>query len=250
MSDLACNNMECRSPLSSEAFITSCSHAFCGNCIQQVSSNCPACSNEIINLHKEIVKVKLPPTPDWKARVLVGLNPADILESARSGLTFYMYQLEQNLSFSQSLIKHLNQRLDDQESKQSLVKFEQDLKIKSLEKKVSDLYDELAIANEGILVEQRSHKDTKSQLGRLQTLYDATKQNQFYMIRSRSMSANSLSPALASSSLNESSSRPPYHQHLQRIHHPSPLVSPDLQHASSAGVGLGLQPREFSFRRQ
>ena len=120
-----------------------------------------------------------------------------------------------------------------------------------MEKKVSDLYDELAIANEGIRGEQRSHQDTKSQLGRLQTLYDSTKQKQFDMIRSRSMSANSLSPALASSSLHESSSnsRPPYHQHLQRNHHPSPLVSPDLQQAGSA-VGLGLQPRGFSFRRQ
>jgi E3 ubiquitin-protein ligase CCNP1IP1 len=78
--DLFCNNKKCRKRLTTCAWITSCSHAFCDedadHAFFSTESNitCPACSSHLPEKH-DIVKVDLNPPDKFKS---VSTSPFNI----------------------------------------------------------------------------------------------------------------------------------------------------------------------------
>lgn len=102
---LRCNSLKCRSQLSDRAVVTTCCHIFCVPCSQSLKSLanteaservCPACGTRLSNPDDAVV-TQLQPTEDYKTSVLSGLSPSIIMECAGRGLSFYSYQVAQEM---------------------------------------------------------------------------------------------------------------------------------------------------------
>lgn len=102
---LRCNSLKCRASLADRAVVTTCSHIFCLQCSQSLPGLaspkaaervCPACEAQLINPDDAVV-TQLQPTEDYKTSVLSGLSPTIIMECAGRGLSFYSYQVSQEM---------------------------------------------------------------------------------------------------------------------------------------------------------
>ncbi|PSN44555.1 hypothetical protein C0J52_18383 [Blattella germanica] len=119
--DLICNNPKCRKRLTNIAWITSCSHAFCSKDadISFLNNNlddieCPACQTPLPDKH-DIVKAELNPTEKFKSMVLAGLRPEIIMDITNRALTFWQYQIFQEVEYQKSLLKQCNIKLSQLE---------------------------------------------------------------------------------------------------------------------------------------
>jgi len=57
---------------------------------------CPACETQLVNPDDAVIS-NLNPTEDYKTSVLSGLNPSVILDIARRGISFWVYQSTQEM---------------------------------------------------------------------------------------------------------------------------------------------------------
>ncbi|KAH8830653.1 hypothetical protein DL96DRAFT_1593836 [Flagelloscypha sp. PMI_526] len=67
-SDLHCNRLTCRKPLSDKAVVTTCSHIFCIDCANELFSSarsCPACET-VLTEPDDVVLCSLNPSNDYK----------------------------------------------------------------------------------------------------------------------------------------------------------------------------------------
>ncbi|KDQ20722.1 hypothetical protein BOTBODRAFT_101062 [Botryobasidium botryosum FD-172 SS1] len=111
-SDLKCNTLTCRRSLVDKAVVTTCSHIFCIDCANQLFSTaqiCPACETSLTE-PDDVVICSLNPSNDYKTSVLSGLSPAIILEICSRAISFYQYQIHQESSFQQAILKNVNER--------------------------------------------------------------------------------------------------------------------------------------------
>jgi hypothetical protein len=118
---LRCNSLKCRQRLSDRAVVTTCrlvtrrlreagrltnlhSHIFCIPCSNALGLSssadgvrvCPACDAQLAN-PDDAVATQLNPTEDYKTSVLSGLSPTIIMECCSRGLSFYQYQVTQEM---------------------------------------------------------------------------------------------------------------------------------------------------------
>ncbi|KAH8925102.1 hypothetical protein BT69DRAFT_1216975 [Atractiella rhizophila] len=113
--DLRCNSLKCRKPLSlsGQAVVTTCSHIFCIDCANVLITEarlCPACETALTE-QDDIVSTTLNPTNDYKTSVLSGLSPAIILDVANRAMNFWSYQMSQESTFQQILLKSSQERV-------------------------------------------------------------------------------------------------------------------------------------------
>ncbi|KAF2216946.1 hypothetical protein CERZMDRAFT_3041, partial [Cercospora zeae-maydis SCOH1-5] len=118
-STLRCNDLRCRSAVSDQAVVTTCSHIFCVPCaarlglIEHTSHDghrtCPACHTELVNLDDAVVTA-LNPSEDYKTSILSGLSPAVIMECAGRGLAFWAYQMVQQVTYQEYVERSLTEK--------------------------------------------------------------------------------------------------------------------------------------------
>ncbi|XP_053614306.1 E3 ubiquitin-protein ligase CCNB1IP1-like [Plodia interpunctella] len=115
--DMMCNFRKCRRSLSNQAWVTTCSHAFCiehgqrefkrnaENCL-----TCPACGSELRDKF-DVIQADLKPSETFKSIVLAGLKPDTIMDVAMRAMSFWSYQIEQETMYQESMAKHSREKL-------------------------------------------------------------------------------------------------------------------------------------------
>ncbi|XP_016330267.1 E3 ubiquitin-protein ligase CCNB1IP1 isoform X2 [Sinocyclocheilus anshuiensis] len=95
---LLCNSHNCRTKLSGFAWVTACSHVFCDQHgteeFSRTPAICPACSS-MLSGKLDVLRTELAPSEQYKAMVLVGLQPETVLEISHKALDFWTYQVNQ-----------------------------------------------------------------------------------------------------------------------------------------------------------
>ncbi|KAL2258166.1 hypothetical protein VTK26DRAFT_8639 [Humicola hyalothermophila] len=100
---LNCNVQECGSQLSERAVVTVCSHAICVQCAnnhgftEQAPYTCPVCG-QALNA-SEVCEQLLHPPEEWKSVTLSGLSPTVVMECAGRALSFWSYQMTNQISY-------------------------------------------------------------------------------------------------------------------------------------------------------
>ncbi|KAF9780288.1 hypothetical protein BJ322DRAFT_328887 [Thelephora terrestris] len=110
--ELRCNQQPCRKPVTDKAVVTTCSHIFCLDCANALfgaARLCPACETSLTE-PDDVVVCSLNPTNDYKTSVLSGLSPSLILEICSRALSFWQYQIHQENSYQQSVLKYANEK--------------------------------------------------------------------------------------------------------------------------------------------
>ncbi|RKP05952.1 hypothetical protein THASP1DRAFT_32223 [Thamnocephalis sphaerospora] len=109
--ELRCNNTRCRKPLGNadnpRACVTTCSHIFCIDCADGafgISLLCPSCQTSLTS-KSDIVLAELNPPEDYKSSVLAGLRPDIIADVCQRALSFWTYQVAQELAYQEAVQK-------------------------------------------------------------------------------------------------------------------------------------------------
>ncbi|KAJ7283516.1 hypothetical protein C8J57DRAFT_1053224 [Mycena rebaudengoi] len=118
--DLKCNRLTCRRPLTDKAVVVS-SHIFCVECANELfnaSRLCPACETTLSEPDDVVVSSQclplvvcsLHPSNDYKTSVLSGLTPSVILEICSRAISFWQYQIHQENSFQHAVVRNVNDK--------------------------------------------------------------------------------------------------------------------------------------------
>ncbi|KAG1753786.1 uncharacterized protein EDB91DRAFT_1044024 [Suillus paluster] len=109
--ELRCNRLTCRKTLIDKAVVVSPSLILldCANELFNASRLCPACETSLTE-PDDVVVCSLHPTNDYKTSVLSGLSPSLIMEICSRALSFWQYQVHQENSFQQAVIRNLNDK--------------------------------------------------------------------------------------------------------------------------------------------
>ncbi|KIM45871.1 hypothetical protein M413DRAFT_16691 [Hebeloma cylindrosporum] len=112
--DLKCNRLTCRRPLTDKAVVPCKIHSRsvlvdCANELFNPSRLCPACDTNLAEPDDVVVSL-LHPTNDYKTSVLSGLTPATILEICSRAISFWQYQIHQESTFQQAVVRNLNDK--------------------------------------------------------------------------------------------------------------------------------------------
>lgn len=174
--------MKCRVELRERALVTTCSHIFCVDCANHTGLSgsaperrvCPACQTHLPRPDDAMV-TNLDPSEDYKTSVLSGLSPEAIMECAGRALSFWSYQMTQDLIWESHRCKVLTNRYNDLNSSLDNIINDANSQLTSLQNKVASMaldqdnlrrkYDELA----------QAYKDKNRKLLQAQELYDKLK---------------------------------------------------------------------------
>ncbi|KAH6856501.1 hypothetical protein B0I37DRAFT_367600 [Chaetomium sp. MPI-CAGE-AT-0009] len=100
--NLNCNVQECGAQLTGQAVVTVCSHVICPRCANnhgfagQAPYTCPICSQPLSA--SEVCEQLLQPSEEWKSVALSGLGPTVVMECAGRALSFWSYQMTNQMS--------------------------------------------------------------------------------------------------------------------------------------------------------
>ncbi|KAH8106168.1 hypothetical protein BXZ70DRAFT_420922 [Cristinia sonorae] len=177
MDTLKCNILTCRTALTDKAVVTTCSHIFCVECANvqfNDSRLCPACETSLTE-PDDVVVCSLHPTNDYKTSVLSGLNPTVVLEICSRAMSFWQYQMHQELSFQQTVLRTIN-------DKSAYLQKELDNAVREARGQISLLNNKLAEIERDFDLERRkttslqdSLKDREKEYQKLKVLYDKIK---------------------------------------------------------------------------
>ncbi|EPQ59375.1 hypothetical protein GLOTRDRAFT_33968 [Gloeophyllum trabeum ATCC 11539] len=106
--ELKCNRLTCRRVLADKAVVKS-GVVECANELFNASRLCPACESPLSE-PDDVVVSSLHPSNDYKTSVLSGLTPSIILEICSRAISFWQYQIHQENSFQQAVLRNLNDR--------------------------------------------------------------------------------------------------------------------------------------------
>ncbi|KAI1265902.1 hypothetical protein F5Y18DRAFT_30918 [Xylariaceae sp. FL1019] len=112
---LHCNVLKCRKELGDRALVTTCYHIFCADCVNRLGlasqrpTPCPACGAHLANPDDAVV-ANLKPSEDYKTSVLSGLSPNTIMDCASRALSFWAYQVTQEIIYQQHMSRTLTQK--------------------------------------------------------------------------------------------------------------------------------------------
>jgi E3 ubiquitin-protein ligase CCNP1IP1 len=110
--DMVCNFNECRKPLKSFAWVTSCSHAFCeehgdrdfADASNRSEKLCPACETHLTEKY-DVVHADLDPPEQFRSIVLAGLQPHVVMDVASRAISFWSYQVSEECSYQAHLTR-------------------------------------------------------------------------------------------------------------------------------------------------
>ncbi|KAJ2947679.1 hypothetical protein O0L34_g9444 [Tuta absoluta] len=115
--EMVCNFRKCRKALTSQAWVTTCSHAFCVEHGKREfkrnaenSLTCPACGSELRDKF-DVIQADLKPGETFKSIVLAGMKPDTIMDIAMRAISFWSYQVEQETLYQESMAKHAREKL-------------------------------------------------------------------------------------------------------------------------------------------
>lgn len=115
--DMICNFRKCRKTLPNQAWITTCSHAFCVEHGKKEfkrnadnSLTCPACGTELRDKF-DVIQADLKPSETFKSIVLAGMKPDIIMDIAMRAMSFWSYQVEQETLYQENVAKHTREKL-------------------------------------------------------------------------------------------------------------------------------------------
>ncbi|KAH8879466.1 hypothetical protein GQ53DRAFT_738742 [Thozetella sp. PMI_491] len=173
---LRCNNLKCRSELQNRALVTTCSHIYCVDCANHSGLTsqdphqriCPACKSQLLG-PDDVVFNNLHPSEDYKISVLSGLNPNTVMECAGKALSFWAYQMTQELVYQEHLCKTLTDRYSDMSVHLDKVINEANGQITALQNKIQG---NLRRKNDELV---QAFKDKNKKLLQTQELYDKLK---------------------------------------------------------------------------
>lgn len=124
--NIVCNFRKCRRSLTSHAWVTTCSHAFCVEHGQREfkrnaenSLTCPACGSELRDKF-DVIQADLNPSETFKSIVLAGLKPDIIMDVTMRAMSFWSYQVEQETLYQEGLAKHAKEKLNCMEEVNNL----------------------------------------------------------------------------------------------------------------------------------
>lgn len=116
--DMICNFRKCRKTLTSDAWVTTCSHAFCVEHGKKEfkrnihnSLTCPACGTELQDKF-DVIQADLKPGETFKSIVLAGMKPDVIMDIAMRAMSFWSYQVEQETLYQENVAKHAREKLE------------------------------------------------------------------------------------------------------------------------------------------
>ncbi|CAK1544493.1 unnamed protein product [Leptosia nina] len=146
--DIVCNFRKCRKLLSSQAWVTTCSHAFCvehgKSEFKQNTENCftcPACGTELRGKF-DVIQADLKPSETFKSIVLAGLKPDVIMDVAMRAMSFWSYQIEQETLYQETLAKHSNEKLQCSEEINNINLKKLEAELESSKRKIISLQSE------------------------------------------------------------------------------------------------------------
>lgn len=175
--ELKCNRLTCRIPLNDRAVVTTCSHIFCVNCANELFTAarlCPACET-CLTEPDDVVVCSLHPTNDYKTSVLSGLSPSLILEICSRAVSFWQYQVHQELSFQQAVIRNLNEKTAQMQKQLDNVIREANGEISLLTNKTTELERDLELEKRKVRDLQESSRERDKEYQKLKAQHDKIK---------------------------------------------------------------------------
>ncbi|KAI8340736.1 hypothetical protein BC941DRAFT_418046 [Chlamydoabsidia padenii] len=176
--DIHCNFFKCRKVIGQQkACVTSCSHIFCLQCANDKFSEakvCPACDVGLTQ-KKDIVLIQLSPTEEYKSSILAGLKPDVIMDICNRALSFYNYQVSQELCYRISVQKMMESQLETHQNNLQYATREHQRTLKAERDKLQ------TISNEFEKEKRRNHdlqveiQSKATQFTKLQQMYEKLK---------------------------------------------------------------------------
>ncbi|KAJ3867092.1 hypothetical protein EV359DRAFT_35179 [Lentinula novae-zelandiae] len=152
--ELKCNRLTCRKSLTDKAVVVG-SHIFCVDCANELFNAarlCPACESSLSEPDDVVVSPRslyivcsLHPSNDYKTSVLSGLTPSIILEICSRAIAFWQYQIHQENSFQQAVLRNLNDKNSQLQKQLDNVVREANGEISLLNNKAADLERDLEV---------------------------------------------------------------------------------------------------------
>lgn len=146
--DIVCNFRKCRRALSSQAWVTTCSHAFCVEHGKsefkrnaENSLNCPACGTELRDKF-DVIQADLKPGETFRSIVLAGMRPDTIMDIAMRAMSFWSYQVEQETLYQESVAKHAREKLQCMEEINTLNLQKLKAELETCKRKISSMQTE------------------------------------------------------------------------------------------------------------
>ncbi|XP_077520514.1 E3 ubiquitin-protein ligase CCNB1IP1-like isoform X1 [Amblyomma americanum] len=109
---LTCNLAKCRKKLTTVAWVTSCSHAFCEeDASRELAARpvCPACGAQLPGKF-DLVRVDVDPPEHFRQMVLAGHNPETVMDACSRALAFWSYQMSQQGASMEASLERSRQR--------------------------------------------------------------------------------------------------------------------------------------------
>ncbi|KAG5728735.1 E3 ubiquitin-protein ligase CCNB1IP1 [Termitomyces sp. T112] len=175
--NLKCNRLTCRQPLTDKAVVTTCSHIFCVGCASELFNSarlCPACDTSLTE-PDDVVVCSLQPSNDYKTSVLSGLTPSTILEICSRALSFWQYQIFQENSFQQAVVRNLNDKNAQLQKQLENVVREANGEISLLNGKAAELERDLELERRKIHELQDTSRDREKEYQKLKLQLDKFK---------------------------------------------------------------------------
>ncbi|QDS74315.1 hypothetical protein FKW77_004042 [Venturia effusa] len=141
-----CNILDCRETILQQAVVTTCSHILCLPCAEKTGLSaptndgirqCPACGVRLMNQDDAVI-TQLDPSEDYKTSVLSGLTPTIIMECAGRGLSFYNYQVNQEITYQSHLASNLRKKHNNINQQLDTIIAQANLQIKKLQDALSE----------------------------------------------------------------------------------------------------------------
>ncbi|KAJ7495942.1 hypothetical protein B0H11DRAFT_1716404 [Mycena galericulata] len=109
--DLKCNRLTCRRPLTAKAVVVSSQVTIfeCANELFNTSRLCPACKTTLSE-PDDVVVCSLHPSNHSKTSVLYGLTPSIVLGICSRAISFRQYQTHQENLFQQAVVRKVNDK--------------------------------------------------------------------------------------------------------------------------------------------
>ncbi|TRM68423.1 hypothetical protein BD626DRAFT_116003 [Schizophyllum amplum] len=175
--DLKCNRLTCRKALTDKAVVTTCSHIFCVECANELFTAarlCPACETSLTE-PDDVVVCSLRPSNDYKTSVLSGLTPSIILEICSRAISFWQYQIHQENSFQQAVVRNLTDKNAQLQKQLDNVVREANGEINLLNDKVTELQREVELEHRKTRDLQEAHRERDREYQKLKAQFDKLK---------------------------------------------------------------------------
>lgn len=180
--ELKCNRLTCRRPLTDKAVVTTCSHIFCVECANELFNAarlCPACETSLSE-PDDVVVCSLHPSNDYKTSVLSGLTPSIILEICSRAISFWQYQIHQENSFQQAVVRSVNDKVAQLQKQVDNVVREANAEINLISNKYADCQRDLELEHRKVRDLQEAAREKDKEYQKLKAQLDKIKRKALF----------------------------------------------------------------------